>query len=211
MIKDNIEIRNYTSEVRMSEDNEGVFYGDAAKYNVPSEDMGFVEYIEPGFFDEALTVSDTRGLIDHISAKILGRKSAGTLKLDATGDGLSYEITDPKTSYSNDLAISIRRGDIKESSFGFVVKSIHRGDEINGDRWEEDENGNIKRYLVPNGCKYLVDVSPVTFPAYPDATAGKRSLEMYQEEARSKDDKKEEGFDLIREKELQILKIKATL
>jgi HK97 family phage prohead protease len=68
---------------------------------------------------------------------------------------------------------SIRRGDITQSSFGFRVKE---------DKWENkdvEENGNkmtkTKRTIVK--LERLYDVSPVTFPAYPDTEVARRSME----------------------------------
>jgi phage head maturation protease len=68
--------------------------------------------------------------------------------------------------------MSIKRGDVSQSSFAF---SIAPG----GDDWTEDpETGAYIRTVKKVGR--LFDVSPVTYPAYPDATIGMRSLDAFK-------------------------------
>lgn len=174
------ETRYYPTSLRMEgdEDLQKDFVGEAAVYNSPSEDLGdFVEVIEPGFFDEALSISDTRCLVNHNNEKILGRVGADTLTLELTDTGLNYRCTNPGTSYAKDLAISISRNDINKSSFAFSIKRKYNGDDMDGDEWEMRADGVWVRRLLPNGCKYIYDVSPVTFPAYPDTSTALRGLE----------------------------------
>ena len=75
----------------------------------------------------------------------------------------------PDTSYARDLMVSIERGDVTQSSFGFIVDR---------DRWEEDDEGRVIRTIET--FRQLLDVSPVTFPAYPEADVGLRSLAAYK-------------------------------
>lgn len=133
--------------------------GFAAVYNSLSQDLGgFFEEIEPGTFDKAIRRGgDVLGLVDHETARILGRTSAGTLRLTANMLGLRYEIDAPNTSYANDLVESIRRRDITGSSFAFRVR---------GDRWEKRTiNGKPARVRILTDLE-LSDVSPVVTPAY---------------------------------------------
>jgi hypothetical protein len=89
------------------------------------------------------------------------------LRLSVNNTGLRYEIDPPpNSSFANDLMISISRGDISNSSFGFICTD---------DVWREDQNGQIVRTVL-NAT--LFDVSPVTFPAYPDATVGVRTIAL---------------------------------
>lgn len=145
--------------------------GYAAKYNMMSEPMyGFREQIAPGAFDGVLE-DDVRCFFNHDSNLILGRTTSGTLRISADATGLMYEADLPDTQAARDLAISMERGDITQSSFAFRIAP-------NGDTWDENEDGVIIRTITQFGRLY--DVSPVAIPAYPDATAGVRSLEAWK-------------------------------
>ena len=165
--------RRYTQgSVELRKDEDGKFKGGsglAAVFNKLSENLGgFREKIAPGAFDGVLE-DDVRVLRDHEPGKILGRTKAGTANVSITADGLAYSWKDPDTTYSRDLQKSLERGDITQSSFGFIVEE---------DEWSEDEEGRTIRTIKK--VRELFDVSPVTFPAYPDATVAKRGLEAYQ-------------------------------
>lgn len=146
--------------------------GYAAKFNVLSENLGgFRETILPGAFDDVLN-DDVRALFNHDPNIVLGRTVAGTLRVFQDDAGLGYEVEMPDTPQARSLVTSIERGDVSQSSFAF---RIARPD---GDEWVEDEKtGAITRTIKKFARLY--DVSPVTYPAYPDATVGKRSLEAW--------------------------------
>lgn len=149
--------------------------GYAAKFNARSENMGgagidFYEIIEPGFFDNVLR-DDVRCLKNHDENLILGRTASGTCRIAQDDTGLVYECdADEGQTYARDLIISLERGDITQSSFAFTVKR-------EGVRWVEQGNV-ITRYLLKGGCTRLYDVSPVVYPAYPDATVALREAEI---------------------------------
>ena len=159
-------------ETREAKDGGGKkLRGHAAVFNKLSGNLGgFREQIAPGAFDGVLD-DDVRALFNHDSNHVLGRSSAGTLKLGVDKTGLRYTVDLPDTQVGRDLAISVERGDIKESSFAFRVAP-------DGDTWEEDEDGRIIRTITQ--FQELMDVSPVTYPAYPDATVAMRSLETFK-------------------------------
>lgn len=147
---------------------EGTTEGFAAVFNSTSEDLGgFIERIAPGAFDNVLN-DDVRALINHDPNMILGRTTSGTLQIEQTEEGLRYSYTDPDTTYSNDLKKSMKRGDVTQSSFSFSIAD-------GGDEWEQ-RDGKLIRTITKFGRLY--DVSPVTYPAYPDTTVATRSLEM---------------------------------
>jgi HK97 family phage prohead protease len=138
--------------------------GYAAKFNTLSEDFGgFKERIAPGFFDEVLA-DDVRALFNHDPNLILGRSTKKTLRIGVDETGLWYEYDDPATTYSLDLLKSLERGDVDQSSFAFSIKE---------DRWDKMDNIWVRTLLK---ASKLYDVSPVTYPAYPDTSASKRSL-----------------------------------
>jgi HK97 family phage prohead protease len=150
--------------------------GHAAKFNVRSENflagtgLEFYEIIEPGFFDNVLG-NDVRALFNHDSNLILGRTASRTCRIAQDTTGLAYEVDlDEGQSYARDLLISIERGDVSQSSFAFTVK---RG----GKRYVE-QGDVILCYLIKGACERLYDVSPVTLPAYPDATVSLREAEQ---------------------------------
>lgn len=160
-----IERRFYTAEIRLVEsDGQRRIVGYAAVFNQLSEEMwGFRETIEPGTFRRTIAEgADVRALMNHDPNLILGRTRSGTLFLTEDDIGLRYEIAPPDTQYAHDLLISLERGDINQSSFGFrMVK----------ERWETREDENI-RFLMDVD---LFDISPVTFPAYPQTSAEARA------------------------------------
>tara|TARA_R100001369_G_scaffold81040_2_gene111742 strand:+ start:1976 stop:2590 length:615 start_codon:yes stop_codon:yes gene_type:complete len=171
-----MEKRIYDIETRIdsTEDGKEIVVGHASMYNTRSEFMGFYETIEEGAFtDDLIKNSDVRALINHDQNLILARNTSGTLKLNADAQGLRYEFEMPETSYGKDLSVSLKRGDISQSSFAFTVEE---------DDWSTDENGNDLRTIKK--IKRLYDVSPVTYPAYTDAndlTIAQRGLKEYKE------------------------------
>lgn len=145
--------------------------GTAIVFNSITNIGWFQEKIDPSAVDEALLNQDVRALFNHDSNLILARTKSGTLRLFKTARGLEYEIDTAETSYGDDLLVSLRRGDVTGSSFGFAVA---RG----GDRWETLADGTQLRIITK--ISKLFDVSPVTFPAYPDTEAAARSFEQYK-------------------------------
>lgn len=143
-------------EVRLVRDAEQptILEGHAAVFNELSEVLwGFREIIEPGAFDGRLE-DDVRCLFNHDPNCILGRnKRTLTLGIDATG--LSYRCEVPDTTTGRDLVVSVERGDVDQNSFGF---------EVDTDSWNT-EGGILVRRI--KRIARLWDVSPVTYPAYP--------------------------------------------
>lgn len=154
-------------ELRVKADETGTrkkIVGYATKFNVLSDDLGgFRERIDEHAFDDTLAANvDCRALWNHDPNHILGRTTAGTLRLSVDGVGLHYEIDPPDTTLAKDLIVSLQRGDITQSSFAFICVQ---------DAWQ-DVGGQIIRTVLK---AELLDVSPVTFAAYPDATSGVRA------------------------------------
>jgi HK97 family phage prohead protease len=169
-LSDSVELRAATEPERLP-----VVRGYAAKFNVDSAVLEaragqFIEVIAPGAFDDVLG-DDVRALFNHDPNMVLARskKGAGSLKIGTDETGLWYEFEIPDTQLGRDLRTSIERGDIDQSSFGFIVGA---------DKVEKRDNGMLQRTITK--VKELFDVSPVTYPAYPDATVALRSLEKFQ-------------------------------
>ena len=209
---ENIERRTFTNEIRVDNAESREVVGYASVFNSLSENLGgFRERIDERAFDSVLENNpDTRALFNHDPNLILARTTSGTLSLSVNEKGLEYRFEAPDTTYGNDLLVSLSRGDVSQSSFGFIVEE---------DSWDQDSEGNTIRTI--NKIGRLLDVSPVSFPAYPSATSqisdvAKRSFLEYRTELENKEKEKEEiekqDKDLFKrnllEKNLELLKLK---
>lgn len=148
--------------------------GYAAVFNSLSEDLGgFREVIRPGAFARGLAKADVRALINHDRNLVLGRNTAGTLRMLEDSRGLRVEVDPPDTSYARDLMESMKRGDISGMSFRFYVDE-------DGDEWRSEPDGVIRELRSVS----IDDVSVVTYPAYPDTTVAVRSLDEFRSHSR---------------------------
>jgi HK97 family phage prohead protease len=142
--------------------------GYAAVFNSPSADLGgFIEIVKPGAFTRSLQSNsrDPLALVQHLPHLVLGRRSAGTLRLLEDSKGLQFEIDPPDTVAARDLMTSVARGDITGASFAF---SVSKG----GDKWEV-RGDKVFRELRD------VDLQEITVtaqPAYSDTSVALRTL-----------------------------------
>jgi HK97 family phage prohead protease len=140
-------------------------------FNKPSQNLGgFIERIMPQAVERSLG-ADIRALVDHDTAKILGRTRAGTLRLRKDKTGLRVEIDpDPEISYARDILRSVARGDVSGMSFGFRALE---------DDWDFDQEIPVRDVLDME----MMEFSIVTFPAYLDTNVevAQRSLHQRQE------------------------------
>jgi phage head maturation protease len=98
---------------------------------------------------------------------VLGTTAGGTLQLLTDSIGLDYEVLPPQSR--QDILELVERRDVQFSSFAFRVPP-------GGDTWSTTRDTNYPMRTL-NEVE-LVDVAPVLDPAYPDASAGLRSLAM---------------------------------
>lgn len=147
-------------EIRADGEGGARIVGHAAVFNKFSEDMfGMKERILPGAFTKTLREADIRALWNHNPDFPLGRmrgKDSDTLKLHEDNKGLAVDLKPPDTTYARDLMESIRRGDVDQMSFGFMVV-----------REEWTFTSANKPDIRDLHEVSLFDVSPVTFPVYP--------------------------------------------
>jgi HK97 family phage prohead protease len=143
-------------------------------------DLGdFVERLDPGAFG---IVSERRGRKKALETRALWNhdpnfplaRYPGTLKMSVDDVGLRYEFPVPDTTYGRDIASNIRAGIVKGSSFSFTVPS-------GGDSWAVEDGRSVRTITKIDS---LLDVGPVTFPAYPDADVkvAQRAFDQYRQQ-----------------------------
>lgn len=177
------------------ENGERIIEGYAAKYETETNIGPFMESISRGAFDNVLE-NDVRALINHDPSLVLGRTSAGTLELTSDDVGLKYRVKLGNQQYATDLYESIQRGDISQSSFAFTIKD---------QTWSEDRSSR-----KVNEVAQLLDVSPVTYPAYKEATVVAREEEEEAKEIRTAEVKPSEKIkSKLKKKKMNLNEMKA--
>lgn len=163
-----------TEEIELREADTGIksISGYAVKWDMKSHSMGFSrsfkEQFKKGAFTESLVKDDQRALWSHDTSKILGRTKNGTLRLTEDDIGLRFELDLPNTTVGQDLYESIKRGDIDGVSFGFLMEK---------EEWDDSNPDEFTRSIFK---AKLLEISPVTFPAYPDSEVSARSDDPYK-------------------------------
>lgn len=148
--------------------NEGnKLVGYAAVFDAPATiregNRTFTEVIRSCAFTRALKDgADVICTFNHDVNKLLGRTSAGTLKLHEDSKGLRFEVELPE--YARDVAELVNRGDVRGCSFTFGVRP-------GGESWDGET-----RVLTDLD---LIEVGPVALPAYPETSVGLRSRKLY--------------------------------
>lgn len=163
-----LERRTFEFQLRAAEDAPQIV-GHAALFNVEADLGHFRESIAPGAFSQAIQQDDVRALFNHDPNFVLGRNTAGTLRMSEDEKGLAVEIDPPATQWASDLQVSMRRGDITQMSFGFIAK----------EQRVEKRDGVLHRVITR---AQLFDVSPVTYPAYKQTDVAVRSAQDIFEE-----------------------------
>lgn len=150
-------------EVRELDDGTQRMVGYAIRYNEPSLDMGFTEYVAPGAARSATQEgADVLALWSHDTSQVLGRTTSGTLRLSEDENGVLAEIDAP--SWAGNYVETVRRGDVRGMSFGFRVLK---------DSVTETDDGTLIRTLED---LEVMEVSPVAMPAYPSTSVDARAL-----------------------------------
>jgi HK97 family phage prohead protease len=158
--------RRFTSvPVEIRAENKRTIGGYSAKFNRMSQNLGgFVEQINPSFFNKSRG-DGWPGVIaryNHDDNMLLGTSGAGTLRLELDEVGLRYDVDLPASRA--DVLELVQRGDVRQSSFAFMVFE---------DDWSTTDQGFPLRTLISGR---LMDVAPVNTPAYEDTSVGLRSL-----------------------------------
>lgn len=167
------------SEIRAAEDSRDVD-GYALLFNTLSRNLGgFREKIDPEAVEGVIEASDVMALLNHDNSRgILARSrfGVGSLTLSVDEKGLRYTFSAPHTALGDECLEYLRRGDITQSSFAFIVKE---------DSWEKQEDGTYIRTI--RKFDRLFDVSPVFEPAYFGTDVKCRSFEDFKAEEERKE------------------------
>jgi len=128
---------------------------------------GYCEVIKRVGVEKAIKDADIRALFNHDDSLVLGRTGNGTLTLGVDDVGLFGDIIinkdDPQAvgAYAR-----VKRGDVIGCSFGFIPIKIET---------EEREDGS---YLDTVLELEIFEVSPCTFPAYPQTEIAARQKDF---------------------------------
>ena len=160
---------NYAVEKRDDGNEELIIEGYFARFGKPyyiNEQM--TEYLDEGCFDGVIDGEDIRALINHDTSFVLGRTTAGTLKLEVTADGLFGRVViNPDDTSATDLYARVKRGDVSQCSFGFDIGEEEK--KVNPD-------GSVEFHITK--IAHLYEVSVCTFPAYEDTYVEARNAEF---------------------------------
>ncbi len=162
-------------EVREATDGEPLMMGGyAAVFNQETiingpDGVRWREKIAPSAFTEAIGRDDVIAAVNHDNKMVLGRTKAGTLALTADAHGLRYNVKLGNTTLARDTVESVRRGDYTGSSFRFTVPA-------GGVRMEQRPSHPGDMPLLVVERVKLIDVGPVTFPAYEGTSVSLRSV-----------------------------------
>lgn len=148
-----------TAEMRAAKDDL-IVEGYAAVFDSVTDIGPFQERIAQGAFSDVLD-DDVRLLINHDGVP-LARTSNNTMTLKEDEKGLYYRASLSNTQTGRDLYEMIKRGDINQSSFAFTI----------GTESVDDEGVRVIEKV-----DRLIDVSPVTYPAYQAASVYARAEE----------------------------------
>lgn len=135
-----------------------VLRGHAAVFGQVAEIFpGYGEELASSAFDDVLKRDglDVRALFNHDPSLLLGRTASGTLRIGVDSTGLEFENDLPNTTLGNDVRELVDRGDITGASFGFMPGDVDLSRAADG-----------AELCTHTSISDLLDVSPVTFPAY---------------------------------------------
>jgi HK97 family phage prohead protease len=184
MAKENVEYRYLDTEIAecriLEDDNKRFLEGHASVFNQRSKLLFedgklFNEIVDPNAFDNVLKDErlDVPMTYNHNRGQLLGRTKSNTLQLTKDDKGLRFRVEIPNTATGNEVYELVKRGDLYENSFGFIVS---REDQD----WNKAEDGTLIRTI--KNVQRLVDVAVCINGAYPNTDVAARSLEEFETE-----------------------------
>lgn len=165
-------------ETRDDSEVEGRIAGRPIVLNSRTDLGPFDEIIDSGALTET-NLNDVRLCLNHDTSYVYARSRKNSVKntmwIDTDTEGLKFEadLAIKESSRAKDLYIAIKRGDIDKMSFMFSIDE---------ERWEDLETDHPTRHITKIGS--VVEISPVTFPAYDSTEINARSNEEALENAR---------------------------
>lgn len=158
----------------------------------------WIERIEPGAFDNC-DMSDVIMCTDHgvDCADVLARRcdGQGSLTIEVDEQGVRFSFDAPNTTRGNDILEQVRRGDISECSFKFIVAE---------DRWVWRTAANGLEYdqRMISAIEKLFDLSIVVSGQYPNtsAVAERAAVEELRREASGGDPSRQALAEIVRER-----------
>ena len=197
-----IEYRSFRIEARESGSRTVSGYGSV--FNSQSEDLGFIETIDPNAItEETIKRSDVFATLNHDMDKILARckYGSGSLELKCDDKGLYYRFDAPNTDLGDELLEYLNRGEIDSSSFAFTVKR---------DEWKNGDDGKHYRRILE--IDQIFDISPVFCAAYPEAICQKRNKPSDYADKINKLEKRDmDNKEKLNQLEEEIKKLKAEM
>ena len=197
-----IEYRSFRIESRESGSRTVSGYGSV--FNSQSEDLGFIETIDPNAItEETIKRSDVFATLNHDMDKILARckYGSGSLELKCDDKGLYYRFDAPNTDLGDELLEYLNRGEIDSSSFAFTVKR---------DEWKNGDDGKHYRRILE--IDQIFDISPVFCAAYPEAICQKRNKPSdYADKINTLEKRDMDNKEKLNQLEEEIKKLKAEM
>lgn len=180
-----IHTRNEAPVVRRRAEAEApVFFGHAAVFDaeIVLWDGTYVrsrEVIRRGAFARAIReAQDVIANVDHDNSMLLGRTSAGTVRLREDDVGLAVEIDAPDTTLGRDVATLMARADYRGMSIAFLPS-------IGGERQTVTTLPDGREdYFFEITDVDLFDVSIVGRPAYKSTDVGLRAERLESDRRR---------------------------
>lgn len=139
--------------------------------------IGFPEFKEkvlPGAFKKTLARGDeVVALFDHDFGQVIGRRSAGTLKMEETSRGLRVSIDPPDTTLARDLITNIKAGNLKGMSIGFTIPN-------GGSRFIIEDETELREISEID----LFEVSVVAMPVFDATTVNLNAKKGFEDDVR---------------------------
>lgn len=182
MMKDKVELRAFTFEVRAEQDEKhgNILTGRPIVYDQKTDLGWYDEIIEQGALADT-DLRDVRFLVNHNTDMIpLARSrnnnanSTMQMSIDEEGMAIRVDLDIENNSEAKNLYSAVERGDIDGMSFMFTV---------DGDKWDDIESEHPTRTITNIGK--VMEVSAVTFPAYEQTSISARGLDSALDSAKS--------------------------
>ena len=182
MMKEKVELRAFTFEVRAEQDEKhgNILTGRPIVYEQKTDLGWYDEIIERGALADT-DLRDVRFLVNHNTdmiplARSRNNNANSTMQMSVDDDGMviRVDLDVENNSEAKNLYSAVERGDIDGMSFMFTV---------DGDKWDDIESEHPKRTITNIGR--VMEVSAVTFPAYEQTSISARGLDSALDSAKS--------------------------